>query len=132
MNHHEIDKARRCLRTAGTVEGRAHVRQAAMARLRDEIEVTARRKEAVKKDFRERLEKWETRTVPENAPVVARPGDRHDSRLYRLTGWIALLSETGLAAWIFLRMTVTPWIGALPTQGFTFHLQGGFLFSCRN
>ena len=29
--------------------------------------------------FRERLEKWETRMVPENAPVVARPGDRHDN-----------------------------------------------------
>src|SRR5205807_6665608 len=79
MNHHEIEKARRCLRAAGTVEDRAHIRQAAMARLKDEIEVTAQRKEAVKKDFRERLEKWETRTVPENAPVVARPGDRPDS-----------------------------------------------------
>src|SRR5438876_4410706 len=81
MNHHEIEKARRCLRTAGTVEDRAHIRQAAMARLKDEIEVTAQRKEAIKKDFRERLEKWETRTVPEHAPVVARPGDRHDNVL---------------------------------------------------
>src|SRR2546428_13870976 len=84
MNHHEIEKARRCLRTAGTVEDRAHIRQAAMARLRDEIEVTAQRKEAVKKDFRERLEKWETRTVPENAPVVARPGERHDNVAARI------------------------------------------------
>ena len=75
MNHHEIEKARRCLRTAGTLEDRAHIRQAAMARLKDEIEVTAQRKEAIQKDFRERLEKWETRTVPENL----RPGDRHDN-----------------------------------------------------
>src|SRR5881397_306577 len=132
MNHHEIEKARRCLRTAGTVEDRAHIRQAAMARLKDEIEVTAQRKEAVKKDFRERLEKWETRTVPENAPVVARPGDRHDSRLYRLTGWIALLSETGLAAWIFLRLHVPAWIGALTALGVTFTLHGVFLFACEN
>src|SRR5256712_113063 len=132
MNHHEIEKARRCLRTAGTVEDRAHIRQAAMARLKDEIEVTAQRKEASKKDFRERLEKWETRTVPENAPVVARPGDRHDSWLYRLTGWIALLSETGLAAWIFLRLHVPAWIGALTALGITFTLHGVFLFACEN
>src|SRR2546427_227930 len=132
MNHYETEKARRCLRTAGTVEDRAHVRQAAMARLKDEIEVTAQRKEAVKKDFRERLEKWETRTVPENAPVVARPGDRHDSRLYRLTGWIALLSETGLAAWIFLRLHVPAWIGALTALGITFTLHGVLLFACES
>ena len=81
MNHKEIKKARRRLRYAGTVEDRAHVRQAAIARLKDEIEVTAQRKEAIQKDFRERLEKRKTRTVPENAPVVARPSDRHDSRL---------------------------------------------------
>jgi len=62
-------------------EHRAQIRQCAIERLKAEIEVTAQRKETIKKDFRERLEKRETRAVPEPVPVVARPGDRHDSRL---------------------------------------------------
>ena len=57
----------------GRSRGDTSIRQAAMARLKDEIEVTEQRKEAIK--------------------VVARPGDRHDRCLYRLTGWIALPSK---------------------------------------
>src|SRR5437867_9637259 len=98
MHYHDIEKARRRLRHAGTVEDRAQFRQATIARLRDDIEVLGHRKEAIQKDFRKRLATWETRSVPEHVAVLANPTDAHDSQLYRLTGWIALLSETGLAA----------------------------------
>ena len=102
MHYHEIEKARRRLRHAGTVEDRAQFRQSMIARLHDDIEVLGHRKDVVQQDFRKRLATWETRTVPEQAPVLSNPTDAHDSRLYRLTGWIALLCETGLAAWIFM------------------------------
>ena len=128
MHYHEIEKARRRLRHAGTVEDRAQFRQSMIARLHDDIEVLGHRKDAVQQDFRKRLATWETRTVPEQAPVLANPTDAHDSRLYRLTGWIALLCETGLAAWIFMRLGVPAWIGALAAFGITFTLHGVFLY----
>ena len=46
MHYHEIEKARRRLRHAGTVEDRAQFRQSMIARLRDDIEVLGHRKEA--------------------------------------------------------------------------------------
>src|SRR5439155_18330993 len=123
-----IGKARRGLRHAGTVEDRAQLRQSTIARLRNDMEALAERKAALKEDFRTRLEKWETRNVPEHAPVLANPGDTHDSRLFRLTGWIALLCEMGLAAWIFHRLGVAWWVGALTALGITFTLHGVFLY----
>src|SRR5262245_8528202 len=99
-----------------------------MAQLKNDIEVIGERKNAVRDDFRRRLEQWETRAVPERVPVLANAGDTHDSRLYRLTGWIALLCETFLAAWIFFRLGVAPWIGALTALGVTFTLHGVFLY----
>jgi hypothetical protein len=128
MHYHVIEKARRRLRHAGTVEDRAQFRQSMIARLHDDIEALGHQKEAIKTDFRKRLARWETRTVPEHAPVLANPTDVHDARLYRLTGWIALLSETGLAAWIFMRLGVSAWIGTLVALGITFTLHGVFLY----
>ncbi|HYR88497.1 MAG TPA: hypothetical protein VE422_30740 [Terriglobia bacterium] len=128
MNLHEIEKGRRRLRHAGTVADRAHFRQSTIARLSNDIEVIGQRKAAIKNDFRERSEKWETRAKPEHAPIVANPGDAQDSRLYRMTAWIALLCETGLAAWIFMRLGVSAWIGALTALGITFTLHGVFLY----
>src|SRR3989475_6361944 len=127
MHYHEIEKARRRLRHAGTVEDRAQFRQSMIARLHADIEVLGHRKDAVQQDFRKRLATWETRTVPEQAPVLSNPTDAHDSRLYRLTGWIALLCEMGLAAWIFERLGVAWWIGVLTAIGITFTLHGIFL-----
>src|SRR5437867_3133488 len=128
MHYHDIEKARRRLRHAGTLEDRAQCRQSMIARLRDDIEVLGHRKEAIQNDFRKRLATWETRSLPEPPPVLANPSDTHDARLYRLTGWIALLCETGLAAWIFMRLGVSAWIGALAAFGITFTLHGVFLY----
>src|SRR6266581_9189140 len=44
------------------------------------------------------------------------------------TAWIALLCETGLAAWVFMRLGVSPIIGALTALGITFTLHGVFLY----
>jgi hypothetical protein len=82
MHYHEIEKARRRLRHAGTVEDRAQFRQSMIARLHDDIEVLGHRKEAIQTDFRKRLATWETRTVPEHVSVLANPTDANDTRLY--------------------------------------------------
>src|SRR5206468_2633794 len=120
MHYHEIEKARRRLRHAGTVEDRAQFRQSMIARLHDDIEVLGHRKDAVQQDFRKRLATWETRTVPEQAPVLANPTDAHDSRLYRLTGVIAVAGGalaryvTGKMAYVLLPLfSFSLWLGTL-------------------
>src|SRR5207247_10160130 len=121
-------KALHVLLQSMTIKYIAQIRQSMIALLHDNIELLGYRTDAIKNDFRKRLATWETRSVPEQVPVLANPTDAHDARLYRLTGWIALLCETGLAAWIFMRLGVPAWLGALAAFGLTFTLPGVFLY----
>jgi hypothetical protein len=59
--------------------------------------------------------------------VSALPGDMHDSRLYRLTAFVALASEMALAAWVFFWQGVAWWVGVVMALGITLTLHGIFL-----
>ena len=124
----QIHKARLALKHAGALEDRDQLRDWIITELRDDLEVLRERKAAIKEDFRKRLEKWQTKAVPDSVPVMENPANARDRKLYRLTGWIALISEMALAAWIFARLQVAFWIGALTALGITFTLHGIFLY----
>src|SRR2546425_11448256 len=124
----QIHKARLALKHAGALADRDQLRDWIITELRNDLEVLAERKAAIKEDFRKRLEKWETKAVPDSVPVMVNPANARDRRLYRLTGWIALLSEMALAAWVFQRLGVAWGIGALVALGITFTLHGVFLY----
>src|SRR5947199_9500270 len=111
MVSQQIPRTRPALRHAGAVADRDQLRETVISHLRNDLEVLAERKAAIKEDFRKRLEKWETKAVPESVPVMVNPANARDCRLYRLTRWIALFSEMALAAWVFQRLGVAWWVG---------------------
>ena len=111
MKGKEIEKARISLRNAGTLSDRNQLRAALIAKAGKDVETLGHGKETIKQDFRRKLERWETREIPDNVAVCAIPSDVHDSRIYRVTAIFALLAEVGLAAWIFQALGVPWWLG---------------------
>src|SRR6266849_925816 len=91
MNLKQLEKARLAMRHAGTPADRNQLRAALIPRLANDIEVLQQSKDAVRTDYRRRLERWRTEEIPENVPVCAIPSEVQDSRLYRVTGFFALL-----------------------------------------
>jgi len=127
VNQKRIEKARRSLHHAGTLDDRNSLRSAFIATLTDDIETLRQSKASVEADFKRTLERWRTERVPDTVPVRAIPSDVTESRLYRVTALFALLCEMGLAAWIFSRLGV-PWIfGVASAICITFTLHGVFL-----
>ena len=127
MNRAEIEKARRSLNHAGTPADRNALGERLVSRIQNDLEVLDQQKKSVRADFRRRLERWRTEDVPDTIHVHAIPTDAHASRLYRVTGLFALLSEMGLAAWIFHRLDAPWWIGAIAVLCITFTLHGVLL-----
>jgi hypothetical protein len=127
MNLKQIENARRAMDYAGTLADRNQLRSRLIAATASEVESLRQARHAVRADFRRRLERWRTEEVREDVAVCAIPSDVHNSRLYRLTGFFALLCEMGLAAWIFLRLGVPWWLGALVAIGVTVTLHDIFL-----
>jgi len=127
MNTGHIKKARQSLKNAGTLEDRQHLRETLIARLKNDLQTLEEKINTIRSDFRRQLERWRTEHVPENVPVTSLPADFRDARLYRITAIFALLSEMGLAAWIFGTLGVSPILGALSGFLITFTLHGVFL-----
>ena len=127
MTQTQIEKARRSLHHAGTLEDRAYLRSLYIPELTDDIETLRESKDSVRADFKRTMERWRTERVPENIPIRAIPSDIHESRLYRITGIFALICEMGLAAWVFNRLGVAPIFGVLSALCITLTLHGVFL-----
>src|SRR6266487_1914859 len=127
MKFGEIAKARTALLNAGTTFDRNQLRATLMSHLAKDVETLAQQMATVRADYRRKLERWRTQEVPENVWVSALPSDIHDSRLYRVTGFFALLCEMALAAWIFTWLGVGWWMGVATALGITLTLHGIFL-----
>jgi hypothetical protein len=113
MTRRQIEKSRLALAHAGSPADHRQILRALVSRLENERASWGRRLEALRADYRRRLERWRTEEVPENTAVPAIPSDLHESKLYRITGSFALAAEAALAAWVFSRLGVNWWIGAL-------------------
>src|ERR1700686_2341474 len=97
----QIEKSRRALNQAGTIEDKEYLRSVLKHRLVDDGERLRESKNTIRAEFRRTLERWRTERVPEAVPVRAIPNETQESRLYRVTAIFALICEMGLAAWIF-------------------------------
>src|SRR5438128_10684878 len=127
MTPKQIEKARQALRHAGTIEDKEYLRSVLKHQLVDDGERLRESKNTIRAEFRRTLERWRTERVPEGVSVRAIPNEVHQSRLYRMTAIFALLSEMGLAAWMFHHLGVHWLFGVLSALCITFTLHGVFL-----
>src|SRR2546429_9898292 len=123
----EIVKARTTLLNAGTTNDRNRLRATLLSHLGKDVETLEQQMATVQADYRRKLERWRTEEIPQNVPVCALPSDLHDSRLYRVTGFFALLCEMALAAWIFQWLGVGWWGGGFSGLSIYLNPQRRFL-----
>ena len=132
MKGKSIERSRLAFGHAGTMADREQIRAQTLAQLANDVDSLKEAKHAVRTDFRRQLERWRTEAVPEETPVAEIPSEMHEARVYRLTAVFALLCEVGLAAWVFSRLGVPWWLGALSAAGITFTLHGVLLHLFHN
>lgn len=113
MRNHDLQRMRQQVDEAGAPEHRLRMADSVrvaldqdLGRLRDTLAVYTTL-------FRRKLEVWTGRLEPHISRPFALPEETRTARQYGWYGLVCLAIEAVLAGWIFFRMGIMPWFGAV-------------------
>ncbi len=111
MTPREIKKARELRADVGRAQ-RHQIDLALADRLEGDIQESSHQKRGVAEEFRATWGNWRVDEIPADTLPHAITDDCAIARTYQAAALVALLSEMGLAAWMFWKRDMNPWAGA--------------------